>query len=278
MTDSALLEPFVRMLENACSPDVVRAIDAGGDDAALWAVLSASGFLDAMVPQAAGGAGLSLNDITPLLIALGRYAVPVPVAETMMARALLAEAGLDYSDGPITVKQQGSELVFGEVRLAAPQCGWRAIAATIAAAAISGAAERVLDMTVAYANDRVQFGKPIGKQQAVQQQLALMAELTIACRIAAQTACAERLLPDYLKAAMAKQVTSEAASQIANIAHAVHGAIGISADYDLQLYTRRLHAWRLADGSESYWAREIGRVRLGAAQSSVDFCRTQLNI
>ena len=62
----------------------------------------------------------------------------------------------------------------------------------------------------------------------------------------------------------------------ASIAHAVHGAIGISEEHDLQLYSRRLHEWRLADGSEGYWARALGQVRLEQPDlPSVDFIRQQ---
>ena len=160
------------------------------------------------------------------------------------------------------------------VAIAAPACGLRAICAVLRASAIAGAADRVLEMTVAYANERVQFGKAIGKHQAVQQQLAVMAEETVAARIASQLGCASGFPPTLAAAAVAKEVASRAAVQIAEIAHAVHGAIGISEDLDLQLFTRRLHEWRLADGSESYWAGQIGALRISAPQSSsLDFVR-----
>ena len=51
---------------------------------------------------------------------------------------------------------------------------------------------------------------------------------------------------------------SEAALEAAAIAHSIHGAIGFTAEFDLQLYTRRLHAWRQAAGSESYWHTVLG--------------------
>jgi acyl-CoA dehydrogenase len=61
---------------------------------------------------------------------------------------------------------------------------------------------------------------------------------------------------------------------VAAIAHAVHGAIGISEEYDLQLLTRRLHGWRLADGSEGYWAGVLGELRAAApAMATADFIR-----
>ncbi|WP_443082911.1 acyl-CoA dehydrogenase family protein [Variovorax sp. HW608] len=62
-----------------------------------------------------------------------------------------------------------------------------------------------------------------------------------------------------MASAVAKARASEAAHQLSAIAHAVHGAIGVTEEYDLQLYTRRLHEWRLARGCEAWWNRQLGR-------------------
>jgi acyl-CoA dehydrogenase len=139
----------------------------------------------------------------------------------------------------------------------------RALHATLLAAQLAGALRAVFDRTLAYANDRQQFGRPIGKFQAIQHQLAEMAEQVFAARMAAQIGCrAANLVPDPLHAAIAKARTSEAALEVASLAHAIHGAIGFTAEFDLQLYTRRLHAWRQAAGSESYWHGVAGRLHL----------------
>ncbi len=324
MASSEFVEPFNRLLEQVATPQATRRTEALGSMAGepLWGEIEASGFLDALVGDAEGGAGLSLADAGPLLQALGRNAVCAPVGETMIARALLAAAGLDRPSGPIVLAtlegretppvplarlaqhllvQSGDQLVLAPAsafRLAPSgvhgsldaQVSWaqapggpsftaepgalRAAAAVLRATAIAGAADRLLEMTVDYANARVQFGKPIGKLQAIQQQLAVMAEQTIAARIAAQLGCSAGLPPPRAFAAIAKLVTSEAAAEVARIAHATHGAIGVSEEFDLQLYTRRLYEWRLADGSERYWAGLIGAERLAdAQQTSVDFVR-----
>jgi acyl-CoA dehydrogenase len=316
MDMQAFLDPFVRLLEAECSPDTVRMIEAGGSSDALWQAISASGYLDALVPEDAGGAGLDLSTLAPILMALGAYAVPLPVADTMAARALLAQAGRDAPQGSIVlmakdsrwpvlsghlaswalvqradtlvlarIKEAASTGVFGDLSAhvtlgegdvvgAAPAGGLSALAAILRAAAIAGAADRLLAQTTAYANERVQFGKPIGKQQAIQQQLAVMAQYAVAVRLAAQTGCAAGLTPSLQAAASAKYMASTAASEVAAIAHAVHGAMGISAEFDLQLLTKRLHAWRLADGAETYWAERLGSLRLAADLSSLDFIRT----
>jgi alkylation response protein AidB-like acyl-CoA dehydrogenase len=73
---------------------------------------------------------------------------------------------------------------------------------------------------------------------------------------------------------MAKSRTSEAAVLVASIAHALHGAIGITEEYDLQLLTRRLHEWRIAHGSEAHWNAWIGHSVLASNRSIADFVRS----
>lgn len=267
MTASELLEPFERMLESLFPPVRVRAFERGEDASEAWAEIAESGFLDALVPESDGGAVLPLAQVLPLWLALGRHAVPLPVAETMVARALLA--GDETPHGPMALTQIDPAN--------APPCGIDALAGLIRAALIAGAAGRLLDMTVTYANDRVQFGKPIGKQQAVQQQLAVLAEEAVAVRLAVETAGASaQPWPTREAAACAKACASAAAPRIAGIAHAVHGAIGISEEYDLQLFTRLLHAQRLEDGSETLWNREVGTALLASEASVLDFLRERV--
>ncbi|WP_210413460.1 acyl-CoA dehydrogenase family protein [Altererythrobacter sp. TH136] len=235
------LEPFERMLTLLFPADRVRAIDAGAEWQHEREEVEQSGFLDALVLETAGGAGMSVADAAQLWRALGRNAAPIAIGEAMVARAgLCAEA---------------------EVLLLA--------------AALSGAADRVLAMSAAYAGERSQFGKPIGRQQALQQQLAVMAEDCVAIRLAVELAAAGEP-PDRLRIAVAKSVASSAAPRIANAAHAVHGAIGISAEYDLQLYTGRLHEWRAALGSETRWNRELGHALLVSHAPVLDWTRARL--
>lgn len=155
---------------------------------------------------------------------------------------------------------------------------WQAAGACLFATHLAGAMERIFASTVRYANERSQFGRQIGKFQAVQQQISVMAELVSAARMAAQMGCsATGYAPDPLFAAVAKARTSEAVVAIAAIAHAVHGAIGITEEYDLQLYTRRLHEWRTAFGSETYWNRRIGDSLLrDETRASLTFIRERL--
>lgn len=155
---------------------------------------------------------------------------------------------------------------------------WGLVGATATAALMAGALERILEMTLAYANERIQFGKPIGKLQAIQQQLSVMAENVFSARMAAQIGfLSETAEPDPLRGAVAKERTSAVAAATAAIAHAVHGAMGFTEEYDLQLYTRRLHEWRMAYGAETFWSTRLGEAMLQSDRSrSLDFVRERI--
>jgi acyl-CoA dehydrogenase len=149
------------------------------------------------------------------------------------------------------------------------ELSWLHAGALLSAVLMAGAMQRVLEATLAYANQRAQFGKSIGKFQAVQQQLSVMAEQVFAARMAAEIGCATGgIAPHPLRAALAKARASEAAERVVAIAHAVHGAIGVTAEYDLQLYTRRLQEWRGDFGSQAHWHAQMGAALLAAAQTS----------
>ena len=138
------------------------------------------------------------------------------------------------------------------------------VGAALRTAQIAGAIGRVLDLAVQYAGERVQFGKPIAKFQAIQQQLAVLGELAAASAMAAELACdAPGTALDPMRVACAKARASEAAGAAAAIGHAVHGAIGVTEEHDLQLFTRRLWAWRLDFGSDAHWTAAIGQRLLG---------------
>jgi acyl-CoA dehydrogenase len=157
--------------------------------------------------------------------------------------------------------------------LALTQPVW-ALGALARALMIVGALDSALEQSVRYATERVQFGRPIGKYQAIQQQLALMAGDAAAARMAALAAAADApsaAQPEAPSAAfsiaVAKVRAGEAASRAAGIAHQVHGAIGFTREHSLHFATRRLWAWREQFGSDAWWAAALGRAAIagGAA-------------
>jgi len=135
----------------------------------------------------------------------------------------------------------------------------RAWGAALRTAQIAGALNQILETTVRYAGERSQFGRPIGKFQAVQQNLAVLAGQVAAATAAADIAAdAIATTGDALAIASAKLRAGEAAGIGAAIAHQVHGAIGFTQEYGLHFSTRRLWSWRDEFGSESEWASLIG--------------------
>jgi len=128
------------------------------------------------------------------------------------------------------------------------------------AAQMAGALQRVLEMTVEFANERSQFGRPVGKFQAVQQQMAVLAEMTSAS-ICAVDAAIDHLgtEQEWELIACAKITAGESAGYAAKTAHAVHAAIGFTQEYPLQLSTRRLWSWRDEYGNEAQWSIKLGR-------------------
>ncbi len=139
-----------------------------------------------------------------------------------------------------------------------------------------GALESALEKSVVYANERVQFGKPIGKQQALQQQLAQMAGSIAAAHMSAQIALASASAALQGKpegasvgfdVAVAKVCAGEAASLACSVAHQVHGAIGFTHEHTLHFATRRLWSWREEFGSDAEWAKELGRTAIAAGSA-----------
>ena len=134
--------------------------------------------------------------------------------------------------------------------------------ATVASLAYTvGAAERTLEMTVAYAKDRHQFGRPIGAFQAVAHRCAVMRADLDACRVLAHQAAwaLDRGGAADLEVAAAKAYANDAMRRVAMNAHQVHGAIGFSTEHDLQLFTRRLKAFELTYGSTASHRERVAR-------------------
>jgi alkylation response protein AidB-like acyl-CoA dehydrogenase len=100
-----------------------------------------------------------------------------------------------------------------------------------------GAAQRGLDMTVAYSKERVQFGRPIGSFQALKHRMADMLVLVEMARSAAWSAAAGSLDPD-----IAAAYCIEAAQKVAAETIQLHGGIAITWEHDAHLVFKRAHA------------------------------------
>ena len=187
------------------------------------------------------------------------------------------EAADDVADQPcdtLQLDQAKAELIGFSRRAQPPGCADPVL--TVGAAARSivmvGALESVLEQTVRYAAERVQFGRPIGRHQALQFQIAHLAGEVATARASARAAAAAlSVVPagDYDRravtaVAVAKLVAGEAAAVAIATGHQVHGAIGFTREHRLHRATHRLWAWRAEFGAESWWADQIGAAVIAA--------------
>lgn len=161
-------------------------------------------------------------------------------------------------------------------RVAAPHAA-ALLTAPLHAAEMAGSLTAVLDLTLAYAADRKQFGRPIGQFQGLQMEISLLAELVAFATMAARMGCTGTVAaPDELRAFNAKLACCDAAERAVSIAHAVHGAIGITEEYPLGIHARRLHEWRSTGAVAGAAARSIGSALLHASGDTLQFVRERL--
>ncbi|MCH2669806.1 MAG: acyl-CoA/acyl-ACP dehydrogenase [Gammaproteobacteria bacterium] len=155
-----------------------------------------------------------------------------------------------------------SEVIFNNVEVSSSDllgeknAGWSTIEKVLQWGAIgkcaemTGGGQEVLDMTVEYAKQRTQFGRPIGTFQAIQHHCANMATDVEGSKFITYQA-AWRLsegLPADREVAMAKAWVSEAYRRVCALGHQSHGAIGFTKEHNMQLYSRRAKAAELAFG------------------------------
>ena len=137
-------------------------------------------------------------------------------------------------------------------------------AAVAKCAEMVGGAQQVLEMTVQYAKDRVQFDRPIGSFQAVQHFCANMAIDVDSCRFITYQAAwkISNGLPSDKDVAMTKAWVSDTFRKLTFTAHQIHGGVGYTEDHDLHLYTKRAKSWELAFGDADFY-REVVAIKMG---------------
>ena len=147
-------------------------------------------------------------------------------------------------------------------------------AALAAAAQMVGAGQRMIDMAVAYACEREQFGQPIGAFQAVKHMLAsaqVRVEFARPVLYRAASSVATGDARRSLHVSHAKAAASEAALTAARAALQVHGAIGYTWECDLQIWMKRVWALEAAWGTMLWHRRRIGKVLLEGSEPPPSF-------
>jgi acyl-CoA dehydrogenase len=293
-----------------------------------WDEIEALGIADLLLPEEHGGSGADWDDACTDLEAAGHAQTPLPLAEAMIARKVVADAGLEvplaqftiapnavgalsregrawtFSGGlssvpwgrevasvittvsidgqpHLVVLAVGDASVHKKMNLAdeprddlrfdsapalvAPATSREAqhlfdYAALARTAQIAGALQSALERSIAYAQERKQFGRRIGQFQAVQQQLALFGAETAAATCASRSAAIAACAGDAsFEIAAAKLRANQAIGVATAIAHQVHGAIGFTREYALRQATQRLWSWRSESGNDRYWSERLGR-------------------
>ncbi len=221
----------------------------------------------------------------------------VPYARSVDWIVVPARDGADTT--PVVVASSAVRITSGEnlageprddieidAALAATQVGttaavapeqWRLLGAVLRCQSMAGAAEQVLAMTLQYARDRKQFGKPLGAFQAIQHNLAIAAGQVVAMRGAADMAAEAFATGAIYPVAAAKARCGEAAGILAAIAHQTHGALGFTQEHALHRFTKRLWAWREEYGNEAEWQMVLGRAAIGGGADGLWPLLTQMS-
>jgi alkylation response protein AidB-like acyl-CoA dehydrogenase len=200
----------------------------------------------------------SVSDV--VLVQRGKLAFCVPTAELKTSSEQSVDRTRDLAS--ITGAPAEAHQARTDVDLVAAFAVARERAALAAAAQLVGLSRRMLDMTVAYAKDRVQFGKPIGAQQAVKHRLAnALIQQEFARPLVYRAAWALSTgQPDVeLSVSMAKIYAGEAAKFVAKECLQVHGAIGYTIECDLHMWMKRAWALAASYGDAAYHRARVGR-------------------
>ncbi|MCV7401485.1 acyl-CoA dehydrogenase family protein [Mycobacterium fragae] len=137
-------------------------------------------------------------------------------------------------------------------------------------ALMAGALNAVAAMTLRYSREREQFGRPIGRFQAVQAHLVTIHQqaTVVAAAVAGAVAALERGHGGF-EIACAKLLADQGAKLATRSAHQAHGAIGMTKEYPLHYLTRRLWAWRDEAGGHHRWADRLGATLLSAGPDAL---------
>ena len=103
MSESIVAETAARIFADLADPQTINAAKTDAWKKPLWDALAQAGLTLAWVPEDLGGAGAGLADGFEVLAVAGRYAAPVPIAETLLAGWLLTQAKITSPEGAMTI-------------------------------------------------------------------------------------------------------------------------------------------------------------------------------
>ncbi|WEX12448.1 acyl-CoA dehydrogenase family protein [Chelativorans sp. AA-79] len=327
-TNSILVHSAERLFADVAKSDTAPKLTINGEVSPdLWKSVDEMGFCDLLRNADNGGAEATPEQLFQIAQLAGRYALPMPLVQTIIGRAVLDQCGLPAPEGALSVAfagfpqspagespegryidvpwarpdepvvlvslddngatveiiefaGQSFKNIAGEpegrlilpsnrseptARLSPETAGRFWLLTSLAQASlISGALEKVLEMSVQYVSDRVIFGKHMKTFQVVQHQTAQMAEEVCAGTIITHAAARsfDEPMGDVMVAA-ARARLADAVEFVASAAHQFHGAMGFTLEFPLQQSTKRLWAWRDQYGTAVEWRKKVGRTFIG---------------
>ncbi|AAS80586.1 acyl-CoA dehydrogenase family protein [Thermus thermophilus] len=199
--------------------------------------------------------------ITCFLVERGDGVKTSPLKGKLGLRA--ADTGMVFLDGVRVPKDRvlGKEGEGFRIALSTLDTG----RISLAAGAV-GLMQRALDLSLAYAGERKQFGKPIAQFQLVQEHLAAMKLDLEAARLLTYRAAWKKVKgePYTLEASLAKLFASEAANRVAYRAIQVHGGYGFFEEYEVARLYRDARILTLYEGTS-----EVQKLIIGAHLTGV---------
>ena len=169
---------------------------------------------------------------------------------------------LRFDGGPVTASVVAPQGINEQT--------WCERAALGRTALMAGALDAVAAMTLRYSREREQFGRPIGRFQAVQAHLVTIHQqaTVVSAAVDGAVAAMDRGQGGF-EIACAKLLADRAAQLATRAAHQTHGAIGMTKEYPLHYLTRRLWAWRDEAGGHHRWAAGLGEALVAAGPDAL---------
>lgn len=285
------------------------------EDAILWKQLVELGLGDLTGSERRGGSGATWLEAAYLIRALARSGCTLGVGDSdVVGGWLLDQAGIvapealrsvqfvdDGSRAAAAPPDHVERVVIGRrtggvwhvADVAAGDSGedssWHAVGDDVIARArlhrslvravqLTGVFEAITDLTVDHAKTRQQFGKAIGRQQAVQRMVTVVAGETALARVTTDAAVLAAAEPDVdvqrlaAMVAVARSCGGHAVDQVIRNAHQVIGAIGTTREHRLHIFADAALSIRRENGGTRTWdAAVLRHTRDGHALSDLDF-------
>lgn len=314
-----ILDVAERMLEDHVTKEVVDVLEKGEWAKDVWKLFEENGMISVAISEEKGGAGGDLEDLLNLVRLTGKYAAPIPFAETTLANVLLETGNLAPVDQIATCSlQEGLTLQNGEISGTLHNVPWarhakylvalaekqialvdladatiepgsnmageprdtvilnnakaqsssvltdeqifhlKSIETAFKLALMTGAIEKINQLSVQYSKEREQFGRPIHRFQLVQYQITQLAGETAIALAAFNNVCAA-IQSDNVshEIAFSRIRFEDAIATVTSVSHQLHAAIGMTHEYPLHQYTRRLWAWRDEGANADFWSEQI---------------------